>query len=79
MTDSEYHKLAGFATTYLKDFQIEQIFYGILNELPRVNIVNCSDCLFHNDCLIETTLPETVQQKFCSYGKPKSTIINKGE
>lgn len=74
MTDSDYSKLTEFASTYLHDFQTEQTFYDILNNLPRINFVCCTDCIFHGDCIIEKSLPGIESQKFCSYGKTRFDI-----
>lgn len=77
MTDSEYDKLVQFAGQYLVNMPFEQTFYNTLREIPRVNFVYCSNCLFHGDCAIEKSLPGDSDLKFCSYGKVNFTIIDK--
>lgn len=71
MTNSEYNKLIQFAGQYLTGTEVEPKFYELLNSIPRLNIIYCSSCRFHNDCIIEKSLPGDRDLNFCSYGKPK--------
>ena len=72
MSDNDYSELLNFIqTTLLKDnvdTHLKDSVYEFLNTFPRINIVNCKDCMFHLDCQIEKLIPDT-ECKFCSYGK----------
>lgn len=71
MTDSEYNDLVRFIGQHLAGTEAETKFYELLSNTPRVNIVCCSVCKFHNDCTVERVLPGDSELKFCSYGKQK--------
>lgn len=69
MTDQEYIQLQHFIEQYIKDSKDKEVAYKFINELDRMNIIHCEQCMFHLDCNIEKLLPGFTDSKFCSYGK----------
>lgn len=69
MTDREYTQLQHFIEQHIKDSKDKEVAYKFINELDRMNIIHCEQCMFHLDCNIEKLLPGSTDSKFCSYGK----------